>query len=507
VVCPPHFRQALRPWVEWRTAQGHTISLTSNQQPPDRIRAAVRAAARGGKLRFVVLVGDAEPAMADDARVRARSVPAHYAPAKARGRPGADTHIATDNWYADLDDDHVPDVAVGRITADSPEELARIVAKILAYERSADFSLWRRQVNFVAGVGGFGWLADAAIDTATRRLITDGLPTAYSTTMTYANWRSPYCPDPRNFRQATLDRLNEGCLLWVYIGHGQPQSVDYLHVPGGRYPILSRADCGALACQAGSPIACFLACYAGAFDHPQDCLAEEMLRAPGGPVAVLSGSRVTMPYAMAVLGSELLDECFVRRQQTLGEAFLAAKRSLMDARGKTRHRPTLDALAMVLAGSAASLAAERADHLELFNLIGDPLLSLHYPQSLNLRVVGTARAGGELVVEGESPIDGGGVVELVSRRDGLTFSPPPRDRYDGAPAALRAFDAVYRRANDPRWSAAPVSVTSGHFSAWLRIPAAAHGACHIRVFIEGPTDCAAAATDVAITRLDAEESQ
>ena len=42
--------------------------------------------------------------------------------------------IATDNWYADLDDDGVPDLAIGRLPADSPQDLAVMVAKILAYE-------------------------------------------------------------------------------------------------------------------------------------------------------------------------------------------------------------------------------------------------------------------------------------------------------------------------------------------------------------------------------------
>ncbi len=62
-------------------------------------------------------------------------------------------------------------------------------------------------------------------------------------------------------------------------------------------------DCGKLRVSSGAaPIAIMLACYTAAFDQPQDCLAEQMLKAEGGPVAVYGGSRVTMPYAMSVMG-------------------------------------------------------------------------------------------------------------------------------------------------------------------------------------------------------------
>ncbi|MFO0884412.1 MAG: C25 family cysteine peptidase [Pirellulales bacterium] len=77
-------------------------------------------------------------------------------------------------------------------------------------------------------------------------------------------------------------------------------------VPGARFPILRTADCSKLRSQNGLSIAVLLACYTGAFDQPEDCLAEEMLRAPQGPVAVIGGSRVTMPYGIAVLGTEFL---------------------------------------------------------------------------------------------------------------------------------------------------------------------------------------------------------
>ena len=88
--------------------------------------------ARMTRRTHLVLVGDADPRMVTEPAVRRRSIPAHYAKAEVNVQFGSSPEIATDNWYADLDDDRVPDVAVGRITCDSASELTLVVEKILA---------------------------------------------------------------------------------------------------------------------------------------------------------------------------------------------------------------------------------------------------------------------------------------------------------------------------------------------------------------------------------------
>ncbi len=496
VVCPQEFREALAPWVEFRRQQGHELVMLSNLHSPDELRAEVRRLAAGGTLKYLVLVGDADPRLRVDRAVRERSVPAHYSQAVVNVQFGSTPEIATDNWYADLDDDRVPDLAVGRIACDSSTELRRIVAKILAYESSGDFGHWRRQVHFVAGLGGFGPVADTVLEAAAKSLISTGIPSAYCTTMTYGSWQSPYCPDPRSFRDVTLSRLNEGSLFWVYLGHGQQRAVDEVHVPGGRFPILSTDDTAELACRHGAPIACFLACYSGAFDLPRDCLAEEMLLAEGGPVAILCGSRVTMPYAMTVLGSELLQQVFTHHAPTLGDAMLGAKRQMMATENLSKHRLAMDAIARLMSPTGDALEAERAEHLDLFNLLGDPLLRVPYPRAVELDVATRATAGSKLLVRGNSPLAGRGVIELSVRRDRLAFRPPRRGAFD--PLALDEYAQVYAQANEPRLSHAAIEFSAGQFATELAVPVAARGACHVRVFIEGAGACAAGAADLFI---------
>ena len=64
VVCPAEFRQALEPWLAHRRAAGHGIVVTSNLKSADALRDEVRETAKAGSLRYLVLVGDADPAMA-----------------------------------------------------------------------------------------------------------------------------------------------------------------------------------------------------------------------------------------------------------------------------------------------------------------------------------------------------------------------------------------------------------------------------------------------------------
>ena len=500
VVCPDPFRDALQPWVEYRQAQGHQLLVVSTDRSAHRIRASIRSAALGGGLRSVVLVGDVAPAGRTEPDVHPRCVPTHWARARINVRWGSEPEIATDNWYADLDDDQVPDLAIGRLTADTPDELSRIVRKILSYERSMSMGAWRRRVDFVAGTGGFGALTDSLIEMVAKRLITGGVPDAYATSMTYASWRSPYCPDPRDFHQITLRRLNEGSLVWVYLGHGQRNALDRLRTPAGTFHILGTDDVARVRCTGGLPIAVLLSCYSGAFDAPVDCLAEQMLRNEQAPVAIICGTRVTMPYAMAVLGMGLLDELFQHQRTTVGDILLHAKRGMVAEDQVEPNRLMLDAMAAAVSPSPEDPAGERREHLLLFNLIGDPLLRVRRPRQVLVKAPARAGPGDMIEISGTSPVDGKTTVELVARRDRLTFEPPARRRFDLTEDALEEMNRVYRHANDGRWSSRTVNTEGGTFRTALEIPSQAHGSCRVRVYVEGADDFAAGSSRIYLRR-------
>ncbi len=164
----------------------------------------------------------------------------------------------------------------------------------------------------------------------------------------------------------------------------------------------------------------------------------------------------------------------------------------------------LDALAAALSPSADQLQEERLEHLSLFNLLGDPLLRLAYPQAIELQTAEEITAGESLRIVGRSPLAGSGVMELVCRRDRLKATPPTRQRFYPTEAFLRSFDAVYEQANDDVWISQPVSTADGGFQADLPVPADSYGPCHVRVFFKGSEDVAIGAANVFVRRTRAD---
>jgi hypothetical protein len=504
IVCQKEFLAEITPWISYRESQGHSIEILSNTRSREELRKAIRELAKSGSLRFLVLIGDSDPRAETDPVIRTVSVPAHRATAKVNIKWGSEPEIGTDNWFADLNDDQIPELSVGRLPADNGAELALMVRKILDYERNADFGAWRRRVNFVAGVGGFGALADSVLESATKRFLTDGIPPAFQTSMTYGSWRSAYCPDPRRFHEMALERFNEGCLFWVYIGHGQRTYLDRIYVPGNAYHILDVNDVSKLDHGGRPPIAVFLSCYAGAFDGPNDCLAEKMVAAPRGPVAALCGSRVTMPYAMAVMGSELLKDVFAGQTATIGEMLLHAKQKMMESppadSAGNESRQLLDALAKAISPAPELLDEERREHLQLFNLLGDPLLRLPRPHAMRVEIPSDLRAGDVAKVKLSSEVEGSCTIDLVCRRDRLRTTAPSREYYDGRDRILREYQDVYQMANDAAWYVQTVTCRAGDTDFEFTVPPEARGQCHVRAFISGNKHSALGSADVFVRK-------
>src|SRR5205085_8019951 len=103
-----------------------------------------------------------------------------------------------------------------------------------------------------------------------------------------------------------------------------------------------------------------------------------------------------------------------------------------------------DALAKALSPAPSNLEEERAEHLDLFTLIGDPLLTLQQPDNVTLRVTGTDKKTGNLTVAVTSPVDGNCTLELVSPRDRLRFNPPSRANFQLTAESLAEYTQTYR---------------------------------------------------------------
>jgi hypothetical protein len=282
------------------------------------------------------------------------------------------------------------------------------------------------------------------------------------------------------------------------MGHGSQHQLDWIRVPGGVAPILGTNDVARVHTSAGSPIAVFLSCHAGNYQHPDDCIAERLLQSPSGPVAVIAGSGVTLPYGMAVLGHGMLDECFSKQTRTLGEILLHAKRRSVSQNELGLTRTMLDTFARMASPQPQRLDEELREHLMLIQLLGDPLLRVRHPQSVYVTAAERATPGSSLEVTFQTELPGTATVELVCCR-GLHVTPVRyRNRFDNSDEGMKQMNRDYESANEDRWSTVVVEAQSGTVRTNLEVPEQASGQCYVRVCLQSPNDFAVGATKVNI---------
>ncbi|WP_161604212.1 C25 family cysteine peptidase [Roseiconus nitratireducens] len=410
-ICPTHFRDALQEWIDYRQQQGIQVTVVESARSAEQVVQAIRRV-QTPSLRFVLLVGDA-PAIGSTANPDFQ-VPMHYVSTTVSAKFGSTPTMATDFPYGDFDADGLADAAVGRLPVDTPDQLSNLIGRIKAYETSQDFSSWRNRVELVGGVGGFGMLADAAIESVTRLIVTASLPTAVRTSIAYGSPGHLFYPRKR-FTETITDRFNRGCRFWVYAGHGLVNQLDRVPPGPSGVPVLDRQSLQHLHCDPQSaPIAVLLCCFTGAIDAQSESLAEQMLVHDGGPIAVIAGNRVTMPYGNASLTLGLIDAVYGRDEipqnaaRHLGQAWMQTLRQLhqADSAEKNQLRTMIDGVATLVSPAGVTLADERREHAALYSLLGDPLLELHPPASIQIETATGHDADSPVRVRVTCPIDG-----------------------------------------------------------------------------------------------------
>lgn len=528
VVRPAGWGDALRSWAEYRKGEYRMVEVDSHttaQQQRQAILDAVRNCTPPATA--ILLCGDVArevdletPGGKAKRRIEILT-PGMVLDTTVRLGPITTPSLCTDTTFGDLDDDGCPELAVGRLPAKSPAELERMLQRSILYESSVSPGPWNDTVHVTAGVGGFGLLADTAIETVTRRFLTEGIPDHFRLQMTYASCTSSYCPNPFKLRESYIDRINGGGLFWVYIGHGAVTHLDYLQAGNAWLAIGEPDDAGRFRIRSRPPIAIMLACFTGAYDANVDCFAERLLAQESGPVAVIAGSRVTMPYGMSQLASEMINGCFRDRIATLGEIVLQAKRRIWINDGdadlaapetavekgfagrvdiRRRYRKIITEMALALNPGEQDLLAERREHVRLMNLLGDPLLKIPYPQAIDIEVRDSLEPGSTVEIRGTCPVGGNLVVELALVRDRLPEGTFPVSSFDGSPAQLEQMQSTYDAANDLRLSRMEQTVAPGKFRAMIEIPSDAKGRCVLSAYVYGNDRWAVASKRVTVRK-------
>jgi hypothetical protein len=509
VVRPAGWSDALQGWKAYRQSQGYQVlevePAASAEATRQRMADAIPPST--AKPKAVVLMADTVSYADRHQPPPADRVPTFYVESKVVKDYGSEPWIATDFPYGDLDGDGVCETAVGRIPASSRQVLEDYLQRVVAYPQT-DLGEWQREIDIVAGVGDFGFMIDSVIEGVTRQLLTQDIPPAYRLSLTHTSPNSLYCPGPAAFRQSVVQRMNDGGLFWVYLGHGHVDSLDYFELERRPCPILEGGDLAMVAIPQGPPVAVMLACYLGAFDASRPCFAEQLLLKKDGPIAVIAASRVSMPYAMGVLGSELLRECFQLQTAEVGEILRSAKvRAAEDPRlsvaatdeGQAMPRELLDGLAKALSPDTHSLEEERREHGYLFNLLGDPLIQLSHPEALTFEVPEAVVAGSPLKLVGQSPFAGRLSAELAVSRTRVPDRVRELRNLQGATAEGDLILARYEAANELRCARCEIHVAAGAFEIELPIAAACRGKYQVHLLVEGDRRWAVGSRSVQIS--------
>ena len=262
--------------------------------------------------RFVVLAGDATI----DPRDYAGFGDADLVPTKLVAMDSVELESATDEWFADLDEDGLGELALGRLPMRTVEQAEAMVAKLVAYE-AADAGAWTKQVVLLADEDEPAWSFEA--DGAQLKAL---LPPGYTTHEVWAG------AGVGAARGALFDLVGQGQLLVNYLGHGST------YVWGKHANLLTSGDVTTQwQPQAGLPLVLAMNCLNGFFQgiYGEESLAETFLRAPGGgAVGVWASSSVTHARPQAVANRAFVEQVFGGVVATVGEAMAAAKGVVAD---------------------------------------------------------------------------------------------------------------------------------------------------------------------------------
>lgn len=408
----PKLQPAAEAWAAYRAGEGWQVVTTPvmTGDDPAQQREALREVIGGHSQRVVAVSGHASPLSPQSSVLSPSSpriavlllgdadaiAPWSFPQTDPTLRSQREGRYITDNPYQDVDGDGRPDVALGRVPARTNEEALIALDKVRRYEANRAPGSWRRRIAYVAGEGRFGPF-DGLLEQLFKQMVARLVPEAFEVSMTYAHPESPYCPPPSRLTKIVLEQLGGerhdggGALLFNYVGHGHATALDQLDWNGRQWPILRSTDLDGLSAQGTAnangalPIALLTCCSAGWFDlaDGRRSLAEAMLFHPAGPVAVIAGSRMTHPYANALVQKNLTRGLLAEEMSdlpSLGEIELQASRALIEAGDESDLHLDLVTRPIAMAlGWTSSLAALRAMHVELYNLLGDPALRVARP--------------------------------------------------------------------------------------------------------------------------------
>jgi uncharacterized repeat protein (TIGR01451 family) len=237
----------------------------------------------------------------------------------------------SDNLFADIANDHIPRIAIGRLPVLTASDLTNVINKIAVFESTTD--------NYVV------MLADVPDDagdfTQDSDTVAALLPKSYNVEKIYLSDESV-----TTAHSALMNWINKGIVFLNYIGHG---GVDQLAMQS----VLTGEDVASMSNSGKLPVMAAMTCVVGEYAIPgYQSLSEALvLKNGGGAAAVWSATGLSLDSQAVVLDEGFFKADFNAKSAVLGDVILNAFNGLNSAGGQ-------------------------AFMIDIYNLLGDPALKL-----------------------------------------------------------------------------------------------------------------------------------
>ncbi len=268
--------------------------------------------------------------------------------------------------------DPLPDIMIGRFSANTVEEVSTLAEKTINYESATPSGEWRREVLLTCGLESHqqGWLGDD-FDNLRDQLLH---PVGANVTEIYRSIIGYQAA-----HEANLANFNAGRALVTYCGHGGITS----------WQTMSVDDLPQLTNTRKLPFILSLACNTGWYDHrgatgassDEDSMSEAFVKWPdGGAIAFMGASRWSTASDFGRIDRIFYEQLCEEGTRTLGAAILQLK---------IEHHSSWKN--------------------SLYNLMGDPALKLRFAdEGLDIETNAPVGAGARLTVRGtaDDALDG-----------------------------------------------------------------------------------------------------
>ncbi|MFC2149954.1 type IX secretion system sortase PorU [Calditrichota bacterium] len=257
--------------------------------------------------------------------------------------PYEDGRFGSDDWFVDFtnyQEDGVrhplPEMIIGRLTAQTSSELAAMVDKIVAYELSPEYGTWRTRMTFVAD--------DETAESATyyetehviynERIINNTVPPEFERDKVYlTEYAREFGREKPQAAEHLVESINRGTLLVNYMGHGNPTLWAHEHV------FVQSRDMPLIETSSMQPLYIAFTCDWAYWDDPSaQSFPEQLLaRRNGGAISVVASTRLTGGGANYNLATNFFSHLLLEDDVSIGEALMMAKHAYRGSNSATYH--------------------------------------------------------------------------------------------------------------------------------------------------------------------------